>query len=117
MTRAMSQSACSLKMRGLSIVVLCAIMQTIAVPSGWAEDASSQSPTAQKESAPSGDASDIRSRGGFRDPIGPYAAPEGEGPHGKSDEVQGRGLTDKLKSKPLDLKRQPRPGGTPPAQL
>lgn len=104
---------------GLTIIVFAAwcFLGVGAVPPTLAEEAPSQSPTAQKDTAPSGETNDIRSRGGFRDPIGPYAAPETGGQQTSSEGVQGRGLTDKLRRSPLDLKRQPQPGGSPPANL
>jgi hypothetical protein len=38
------------------------------------------------------DSSQVQPRGGFRDPIGPYAAPESEGQHTSSGDLQERGV-------------------------
>lgn len=92
---------------GFMVVLLSASAVTIAA----------EMPQPQETSPAPGDPGEIQSRGGLLHPIGPYAAPEGEGQQPSSKEVQGRGLTDRLKSRPLDLQRQPQPGGSPPANL
>ncbi len=89
----------------LALVASCLLSLGLVQPTP-AEEAPSTAPTEQ-----------IQSRGGLRDPIGPYGATPEEKDPGSPEDIRSRGLTDKLKSKPLELKRQPQPGGAPPAHL
>jgi len=59
---------------------------------GWADEAPAASSAVQSETTTPDDSSEVRSRGTFKDPIGPYALPEGEGRHSVSEEVQERGV-------------------------
>jgi hypothetical protein len=110
-------------MKTLGLVLFILAVSTHMVPPAFAQLRDPIGPYAAPEgeqgstSSRGADPGEVQSRGGLRDPIGPYAAPEGEEQQPSSEEVQGRGLTDKLKGKALDLKRQPQPGGAPPAHL
>lgn len=94
------------------------------VGSALAETQESMPPSTQAEQGSTkvpDDPSKIRSRGGFRDPIGPFAAPEGEGQPAPSEEVQGRGVTKgavgNLKDKVFQREPAPQPGANPPPSL
>jgi len=80
-------------MRAALVAGLFTILPTIVVATSGAEKMQSPLPTVQKDAGGmAGDPNEIRSRGGFRDLIGPYATPEAEGQQPSSEGVQERSV-------------------------
>ena len=75
------------------IPVSVALIWLLLLGSAFAETPEpSKSSVGTIEERPTGDRTEIQSRGGFRDPIGPYGATEAEGQQASSGDVQERGV-------------------------